>query len=300
MNKKSHSFPLLFNHSIRHRLVAFSILLLLSALFATTHAQPLHIAGSSTYYNELLGGSVTNFGVPLTLENRRNTSVGVKTCSGKATGTGWVKFVQETNSWNNQWNGGASAFSLTTNTFHASAAQYDVVQTGANINVSVTKDLFYTFIIGQNETSNNHISVLVTTQAPRASTQLSHSSPQAGQAVTVTNTLNGAITTTSGNGAQYVYLAYSVNGGAYTATPMTVTATNTVYTGTIPSNVHVADNTISYYTYITTVDGLTPSTTGFDFLCLSQSFVNTYNLNEGTSTPITTKAKRQSSWSNDM
>ncbi len=62
MNKKSYSFPLLFNHSIRHRLVAFSILLLLSALFATTHAQPLHIAGSSTYYNELLGGSATNFG----------------------------------------------------------------------------------------------------------------------------------------------------------------------------------------------------------------------------------------------
>jgi hypothetical protein len=303
MNKKPYSFRVLLNQSIRHRLEAFFIILLLSTLFATTHthAQPLYVAGSSTYYNELLGGSVANFGVPLTIENRRNTSVGVKTCSGKATGTGWVKFVQETNSWNNQWNGGASAFSLTTNTFHASAAQYDVVQTGANINVSVTKDLFYTFIIGQNETSNNHISVLVTTQAPRASTQLSHSSPQAGQAVTVTNTLNGAITTTSGNGAQYVYLAYSVNGGAYTATPMTVTGTNTVYTGTIPSNIHVADNTISYYTYVTTVNGLTPSATGFDFLCINQSSLNTYTISGGGSiTPITIMAKQPATWSNDM
>lgn len=127
MNKKTYSFPLLFNHSIRHRLVAFSILLLLSALFATTHAQPLHIAGSSTYYNELLGGSGTNFGVPLTLENRRNTSVGVKTCSGKATGTGWIKFVQETNSWNTQWNGGVSAITLSGNTYMATAGKYDVM-----------------------------------------------------------------------------------------------------------------------------------------------------------------------------
>lgn len=301
MNKKSHSFPLLFNHSIRHRLVAFSILLLLSALFATTHAQPLHIAGSSTYYNELLGGSATNFGVPLTLENRRNTSVGVKTCSGKATGTGWIKFVQETNSWNTQWNGGASAFTLSGNTYMATAGKYDVTSSGGgNINVSITKDLFYTFIIGQNTTSDNDVSVLVTAQAPRNVTTMTHSTPQEGQAVTVTSTLNNSISTTSGNGAQYVYLAYSVNGGTYTSTPMTVTATNTVYTGTIPSNVHVADNTISYYTYITTVDGLTPSTTGFDFLCLSQSSVNTYNLNGGTSNPITIKAKRPSSWSNDM
>ena len=204
-------------HKLFKQINLFLSVCIALSLLTEVSAQPLYIAGSSTYYNELVGGSASPFGRILTQQTRTNNSVGVKTCLGKAAGTGWFKFTQSDNSWTSQW-GGSTVTTLSTNTYYSLGAVYGG---SSNLQATIAAGSYYTFIIGQNSSSSNNIAVLLSAETPASVSSVTTTTPAQNTATTITANLGSAISTTSGEGAQYVYLAYSVNSGSYTTVAMT-------------------------------------------------------------------------------
>ncbi|NCC99172.1 MAG: starch-binding protein, partial [Bacteroidia bacterium] len=264
---------------------------LFSLLCFSMNAQPAYLAGSSTGFNEL---NSTPSGSNMSIETRLNTTVAVKTCSAKADYSAWFKFTSSNSSWSPQWSASGAEKNITTNTYSSSAAEY---VTGQNLKVDVLSGKYYTFIVGQNASANNDLSVLLSYEEPKTISSVTNGTPTENADIQISATLSSAIGVTSGEGAQYVRMAYTIDNTSYVTVNMN--ASGSTYTANIPASVNIADRTVKYFVFVTPISDLTPSTANFDYLYFTKSSIKTYCVG-CTSTPITVKAKRPSSWTNDM
>ncbi|HPG55620.1 MAG TPA: CotH kinase family protein, partial [Candidatus Enterocola sp.] len=264
---------------------------LFSLLCLSINAQPAYLAGSSTGFNEL---NSSPSGSNMTVETRLNTTVAVKTCSAKADYSAWFKFTSSNNSWEPQWCASGSEKTIATNAYLSSTAEY---VTGQNLKVDVLSGKYYTFIVGQNATTNNDLSVLLSYEAPKTISSITNATPAENTDIQVSATLSSAIGVTSGDGAQYVRLSYTIDNISYVTVDMN--GSGSVYTANIPASVNTDGATVKYFVFVTPISNLTPSTANFDYLYFTKSNTNTYCIG-CVSNPITVKAKRPSSWTNDM
>src|SRR5574344_1102197 len=264
---------------------------LFSILCLSINAQPAYLAGNSSGFNEL---NSSPSGTNMTVETRLNTTVAIKTCSAKADYSAWFKFTSSNNSWSPQWSTTCSEKTITTNTYLSSTAEY---VNGQNLKVDVLSGKYYTFIVGQNATTNNDLSVLLSYEAPKTISSITNAIPAENIDIQVSATLSSAIGVTSGDGAQYVRLSYTIDNTAYVTVDMS--GSGSTYTANILDSVTNDGTPVKYFVFVTPISNLTPSTADFDYLYFTKSNANTYCIG-CVSNLITVKAKRPSSWTNYM
>jgi len=223
---------------------------LFSLLCFSMNAQPAYLAGSSTGFNEL---NSTPSGSNMSIETRLNTTVAVKTCSAKADYSAWFKFTSSNSSWSPQWSASGAEKTITTNTYSSSAAEY---VTGQNLKVDVLSGKYYTFIVGQNASANNDLSVLLSYEEPKTISSVTNGTPTENADIQISATLSSAIGITSGEGAQYVRMAYTIDNTSYVTVNMN--GSGSTYTANIPASVNTDGTTVKYFVFVTPISNLTP------------------------------------------
>lgn len=208
----------------------------------------------------LIAASTYSFAQPANLEGNWNNGTWsnsnaltdrgvVRSVRVQATGTANREFLFNTASanYNPQWTGSnAPNFFRAINTRHSGGAFY--YTTGgwnSNLQFSATNSSYYTFIISENNTSNNDVSILETSYNPRTINGGSVvQSPSAGiyatQSVSVSATLNNTL-----QSGEFAYVRYSTDNWATSSLVAMSLVSGNTYSATIPGQ--TGGTTVRYY-----------------------------------------------------
>lgn len=178
--------------------------------------------------------------------------------SSRSTGTGTLLFNNASDNYSPKWTANNST-PLAVNTVLSGGAVYNGA---SDINFNVTQFNYYTLIIGENSGSSNDLSLLETSYNPTAISSVSQSpsSVYAGQQVTVTVTMAGAL-----NSGELLYLRYTTDGWT-SSSFVQISSLDGSHQGTavIPAR---QSGTVDFY--ILTTPNLTPTHSTADFVSLN-------------------------------
>jgi hypothetical protein len=160
----------------------------------------------------------------------------------------------------------------------ASSARYNDRSGGQSaLMPAITASNYYTFIVGTNGSSNNFMSVLETSYNPTVINAVAQSplaaNVYAGQVVTVTTTMAGALG--SGEG---VYLRYSTDAFSTSTVVAMTNSSGNDYTANIPNQLNGAS--IQYYVFTSNIASatVTANPTRADFYSLSIRTAGGFNI----------------------
>lgn len=222
----------------------------------------VYIFAQPRYLQHNLNGGTYNGTTDIELNDfgaARNATV-----QANGTATRSFLFPNQSAGYNPKWVGSTSDFSrskdskLSGAAFHYTSGGWD-----KDLEVSVTNGNYYTFIIGENPTSNNDLSIIETTFNPVVLSTVSRS-PSAGT-ISASQPVTVNITTASSvNGNEVIYVRYSTNNFS-SSMNVAATGSGTNWSATIPAT--NSNATVNFYTF-SSKSGLSFSSGDSDFYTL--------------------------------
>ncbi|HBX53702.1 MAG TPA: hypothetical protein DEH02_21820, partial [Bacteroidales bacterium] len=200
-------------------------------------------------------------------------SVSAVTVQSPNTGTAQFVFNKAASDWSEKWCGSTTNYTRSLNQKLSEEAYYFTSGTwDHNIEFAMTTSNYYTFIVGENATANNDLSILETTFNPVTISATSQY-PAAGNigasdAVNVSATLSA-----SPSSGEYLFIRYTTDNWASSSFAALSQFMSTTYAGTIPAQ---AAGTIVKYYILSTINN-TPDVASIDYFTLN--LLNNNNAN---------------------